>query len=38
VTWRDGLIAIGARYIDDDARFVVLRVDFVLDGGECTED
>jgi hypothetical protein len=38
VTWKDRLIAIGARHIDDDARFGVLRVDFVPDGGEGAEE
>jgi len=37
VTWRDGLIAIGGRHIDDDARFDVFRADFVFDGGEGAE-
>jgi hypothetical protein len=39
VTWRDRLIAIGARHIDDDPGFVFeFGMEFVLDGGEGAEE
>jgi hypothetical protein len=38
MTWSGGLVTARAGKIDDDLLFVVLRVEFFVDGGEGAED
>jgi len=39
VTWRNGIVAAGAREVDDDLGLVfVFGMEFVLDGGEGAQD